>query len=433
MKRIPACRRSTVVALWLAAALATACARAPTHVAWERDYYAAERLLGRGDCQGAHDRLATLSANAPTRRDRHEAAMMQCEALRSCERFAQAVGCWDALAERKTDRVVIARARLHAAQTTYFDLERTAEGIARWQVIVDKAPDLGVGLRALEHLARHAMLHLQTERDRWIDYFDTQYRRRPTSPLADNMLLHAAELQLAEAPPANPLATMIGRPGPEAVRQRSRADEDAAMARFAAIERDHPDSPLLLRARAELARLMRRRGRVNEEAIVLERIMAEFETAHIFGSYFQREHNEAAQRLMTLYTSTRCDLRRAEAIATQILKMNKLGTLRFAYLARRARIIERRGHLLRARQAWQGLLRQVRTEREEMRANDRRICDEYADEDERRRCHAHVKGASDPLPVKEEAHAEHAIERLDDRIAAEGRRAASGGCDAPVP
>ncbi len=374
---------------------ASTCSRATAAVRWERAFYDAEQLHIDGQHDAARQRFAALRASAHRGQDADEAGLMACEAARRGGETLAAAACYDALGQDATEREVRARALLHAAEIRVFELERQADGERLLWILVERATDTAAGQRALDHLyamARDAPSRVDATVGRMLDLA----RAAPLSDLADNLLIRTAMLLEARGGTAD-----------------LRTADEAMMA----FERDHVGSPARVAALMVHARVLTRLDEPAREAVVLEKVVGDWEASAVFGSYYVPDHSAAALRLIALYRGRLADLERAESHLHHLVEMVEAQSGVFEVIAQLADVQEQRGNLRAARATWRRLVQLAEKRDTELRGFDARVCGEEARSEDRGRCSDATRTFA-PLPVKEVARAQGEIARLGGLIAA---------------
>jgi hypothetical protein len=224
-------------------------------------------------------------------------------------------------------------------------------------------------------------------------------RDQPTSELADNLLLRGAVLL-------------------EAMHDKE-ADE-AAIRLLAKSETAHPDAATALDVMDLHVKLLRRQGRIADEAKVLQRIVETFETSYVFASYVGSVHRDAFACLIELHRGPLLNLGKAEAYARRLPEILHHPLDLPKYLMTVAEIQEQRGNPAGAIATCRSLLEHMQQRADMMVANDRRICDESATAEVRESCRQEIAGFK-PIESKDERRARDMITRLQAQLATRGR------------
>lgn len=371
--------------------IATGCAatRSAKQARWEGDFYYTHRLHIDGQHGLAAQRYDTLADRASGAKDRHEAALMSCEAMRRGRAFKDAADCFDGVATRGTDRNLRTRALLHAAQIRYDDLDKKADALLMFSELVARAPDTPAGLRALDWLTRDGRSGPEASRHA-VQRMVKLERRNPRSPLADNLLLRSAML--------------LHERGTD-------ADKRRAVGLLVRMQTHHRHSSALLPGLLLRAKLHRGFGEPVAEARALQAVVATHETSYVIGTYLEPAHMQAMERLVFLYSRPLRQPDRAEAVLDRLRSATHKPLRRYRYLALMARLREQRGDRSGALSMWRELLANVDAASKDMRRNDERICREDPDKSRHEQCLQAVRSFG-PLPVKEVEAAHAAIARL---------------------
>ena len=393
-RRVDRCFQILLSASVVLGVAAAACSRPVAAVRWEQEFYAAEHLYLAGEHEAARQRFAALRASASRDQDADEAGLMACETSRRAGSPQVAAACYDALGGDAHDREIRARALLHAAEIRLFEMDRASDGERLLWILVERATDTAAGQRAVDHLyaiARDAPGRV----DATVTHMLALARRDPHSELADNLLLRTATLLEAR-----------GRP----------ADLRTADAALQAFERDHPESSARVAALMTHARVLGHLGETRREAEVLERVVGDWESSAVFGTYYVPAHKEAALRLVALYRGPLADLDRAERHLHHLVEMIHGQTRIFDIIAQLAEVQEQRGDLLAARATWARLIAVAAERDADMHRFDERVCREIAGAQASDACLTDVH-AFGSLPIKEVPRARRELERLDAQLA----------------
>ncbi|MSP91400.1 MAG: hypothetical protein EXR79_06300 [Myxococcales bacterium] len=385
-------RRAYRAGLVLGLGLA-ACAKEPQLDRWEADYWYTEQLDTDGQHRLARERFVALRAAATDPRDADEAGLMACFALAKEGPPADAAACFDELGHSAADRDVRMRARMHAGELLVDRMGQRDAAVRRFVALCIEAPDTPAALRALDHLTLYGREH-PAERDAIVALLLRLERRDPKSELADNLLLRAA--------------TLLEESGNHSALQRATELLDR-------LERDHAEDATLADGLVLRARAWRKLGQWRLEARDLARIVETFETSYAFASYSLDAHRDAALRLVELYRGPLDDLARAEAHARHLPEMLRRPVRILGYLRLVAELQEQRGDPRGALGTWRELLKTSQWRHEDYLTNDRRICDEEPNPNDKQACR---DGISDykPLELREVGVARAAIVRLEAQI-----------------
>ncbi len=373
-------------------ALCAACARRPQILRWEQDFYYNEKLYVDGQFQLAAARFAKLREQASDPRDADEAGAEQCEATARAKEYLDAMSCYDALAISAFERPVRMRALLYSGELRYDKLGKRADGLRIFTALVEKAPDTSAGLRAVDFLTLYGQLG-PNQRDEMLRLFDRLETAQPDSELADNLLFRGAVLLEA---------------------QHTVAADEAAVRLLERNEARHAEASTIMDSRDLHVKLLRRLGRLKEEAVVLQTIVETYETSYVFASYAGQTHKDASARLVELYRGPLKNLERAENYARHLPTMLHHPLELPKYMMTLAEIQEERGNLRAAIATCKELLATMGKRQEVMRANDRRICTESGSRDEQQQCLAEI-AKFEPILSRDEKRALETIARLNTR------------------
>ena len=249
--------RSALLVLLAAMLFAGGCARSRGHQAWYQRFLKAERKLTEGDYEGARRDFARLKPRALFKYDSLETDLRRAESFRRERRFREALDIY-AKVEQQLDlkewhqlelkaEIIYRRARV------LIDAGQRERGEALLLELIDEAPDRNYAWRAFIYMRSKL---LERDSAAFIRWCREQYNKHEQSEMADNFLYEGARAYF--------------------LRETERDDERAAALYQKFLERYRiHTSGLWDDALWDLSLIHHRRGRYQEELVLLRRFLSE--------------------------------------------------------------------------------------------------------------------------------------------------------------
>lgn len=254
------------------------CLRDPGVVAWEAELVRAERLIQAGNAEGALPVMRRLHDDAPSEPYRVESAERIAECLVALHRDEEAGLLYLDVARSTEDREIKARLLFRAARVTYDRPSSQEDGLALLVRLVDEYPDTVAGLRSLQYVQAH--FGGTPEGRRWLlAFYRDRFDALRSSPLADNLLLGAAEIH-------------AGLHTPD--------DDRVALGLLLDLTAAFPRAGLWDDSMWRRAELQHRLGLFRDEVATLGELLQTREVPTFFGNYETRYYHRGQYRLARL-------------------------------------------------------------------------------------------------------------------------------------